>query len=60
MDDPAHIIDDLLRKNARLRNNAGHARSLLLDAMHALEHGHLDVVAEFLDRSVAHLDTPTN
>ncbi len=58
MDNPAHIIDDLLITNAKLRNSRGHARDLLIDAMHALEHGHLDVVAEFLDRSVAYLDTP--
>lgn len=49
----AHIIDDLCKANARLKQDSQIIRDLLTDALHALRNGSPHVTDEFIDRSIA-------
>lgn len=46
---------DLVAHNNSLRLAVRDTRALLIDALHALDHGSPDVTREFLDRSIARL-----
>lgn len=52
----AHQIDTLHTQATRLLRANRQSADLLTDALHALHAGQLDVVAEFLDRTIGYLD----
>lgn len=52
----SHLIADLLAQIAAYRRAATAASQLLRDAQHAHEHGRTFVVAEFLERAIAHIE----
>jgi hypothetical protein len=48
----AHTIDDLARFNGKARRTARDYGLLLIDARHALNTGRVEVVDEYLDRTI--------
>lgn len=64
MNDIAHVVADYESLRTKVLSGERHAIELLSLATHALEHGRLEIVAEYIDRSLGHLrsnvDASTN